>query len=275
MKGNLNAASIGIVIACVFFVVAVFLLNRAEKKHEALVQQDSKKLPLIHELNTKYRFYSILPIVQLHKVCKSKHEFDRANLKDFLVSQISDNREYFFDLITKANINKNDYQNYKSEFSAIVNSLPDDKNYSTHSYFRPVEERLIAKEKQNPIVDPTIRVTKIYTSPMGRNSYHSSADFKGAAIIECYNLSRQQELNRQSTKNQRVLMTDSLRYDVMKRDGFRCVICGATAKDGVKLHVDHIFPVAKGGKTELSNLRTLCEHCNRGKSAKFDPNGPN
>lgn len=70
---------------------------------------------------------------------------------------------------------------------------------------------------------------------------------------------------------QRRLMTDSLRYNVMKRDGFRCVLCGATAKDeNVKLHVDHITPISKGGKTELSNLRTLCERCNLGKGNKIE-----
>lgn len=75
---------------------------------------------------------------------------------------------------------------------------------------------------------------------------------------------------RRFVAEQRRLMTDSLRYDVLKRDGFRCQICGATAKDGYKLHVDHIVPVSKGGKTELSNLRTLCERCNMGKSDKLE-----
>lgn len=69
---------------------------------------------------------------------------------------------------------------------------------------------------------------------------------------------------------QRRLMTDSLRYDILRRDNFRCQICGATAADGVQLHVDHIFPVSKGGKTEPSNLRTLCDRCNRGKSDKIE-----
>lgn len=69
---------------------------------------------------------------------------------------------------------------------------------------------------------------------------------------------------------QRRLMTDSLRYDILRRDGFRCQICGATAQDGWKLHVDHIIPVSKGGKTEPSNLRTLCERCNMGKGAKIE-----
>ena len=64
-------------------------------------------------------------------------------------------------------------------------------------------------------------------------------------------------------------MTDSLRYDVLKRDGFKCQICGASAQDGATLHVDHIIPVSKGGKTEMSNLQTLCDRCNLGKSNKL------
>ena len=75
---------------------------------------------------------------------------------------------------------------------------------------------------------------------------------------------------REFANEQRRLMTDSLRYDVMHRDNFRCVLCGSSAEDGVTLHVDHIFPVSKGGNTELSNLRTLCDRCNLGKGAKIE-----
>ena len=98
---------------------------------------------------------------------------------------------------------------------------------------------------------------------------------------------RKEEENRKSVEKQRIrqtvssshkrmiaeqrrLMTDSLRYDILVRDGFRCKICGASAADGVKLHVDHILPVSKGGKTVESNLRTLCERCNLGKSTKIE-----
>lgn len=60
-------------------------------------------------------------------------------------------------------------------------------------------------------------------------------------------------------------VTRQMRYEVMRRDGYRCVMCGRTAKDGVRLHVDHVRPVSKGGKSVMENLQTLCEDCNLGK----------
>ena len=74
---------------------------------------------------------------------------------------------------------------------------------------------------------------------------------------------------------QRKKMTQSMRYDVLKRDNFRCTICGRGQEDGVKLHVDHIRPVSKGGKTVMENLRTLCSDCNLGKRDKYDEDGEN
>ncbi|WP_019229976.1 HNH endonuclease [Sedimentibacter sp. B4] len=59
-----------------------------------------------------------------------------------------------------------------------------------------------------------------------------------------------------------------LRFDVLKRDNFKCCICGASpAKDvNVELHIDHIIPWSKGGETAIDNLQTLCSKCNLGKS---------
>lgn len=63
-------------------------------------------------------------------------------------------------------------------------------------------------------------------------------------------------------------ISDKLRYQVLKRDHFKCCACGASpAKDpNVELHVDHIIPWSKGGETTLENLQTLCSRCNIGKS---------
>jgi len=67
-------------------------------------------------------------------------------------------------------------------------------------------------------------------------------------------------------------ITLGIRYDVLRRDRFRCVICGANpaAHLNCELHVDHIIPVVRGGTTILENLRTLCSQCNVGKGAKVE-----
>ncbi len=63
----------------------------------------------------------------------------------------------------------------------------------------------------------------------------------------------------------------SLRYDVLKRDNFKCVACGKSPAlfPQVTLHIDHIVPYSRGGESELDNLQTLCKDCNLGKSDKM------
>jgi hypothetical protein len=56
-----------------------------------------------------------------------------------------------------------------------------------------------------------------------------------------------------------------LRFAILRRDEFRCRLCGASAADGTTLHVDHRQPVAKGGTDAWDNLWTLCLECNQGK----------
>lgn len=57
-----------------------------------------------------------------------------------------------------------------------------------------------------------------------------------------------------------------LRALVLMRDGARCQLCGAQARDGAKLQVDHVIPWNNGGETTLENLQILCQVCNIGKS---------
>jgi hypothetical protein len=58
-----------------------------------------------------------------------------------------------------------------------------------------------------------------------------------------------------------------LRFRVMQRDRFTCKSCGRSpaTHTQVVLHVDHMVPWSKGGKTVIENLQTLCSDCNLGK----------
>ena len=91
-----------------------------------------------------------------------------------------------------------------------------------------------------------------------------------------YNVAtRQLPFHNDAADYERSLLTPKLRYDILRRDGFRCTICGRGQEDGVKLHIDHIKPVSKGGRTTPDNLRTLCQDCNLGKSDSYVEGGYN
>ncbi len=77
------------------------------------------------------------------------------------------------------------------------------------------------------------------------------------------------------SKSQRKLMTPKLRQQIKERDNYTCQICGKYMSDEVGLHIDHIVPVAKGGKTVPSNLQVLCSKCNSSKGAKLVDEGMN
>lgn len=64
--------------------------------------------------------------------------------------------------------------------------------------------------------------------------------------------------------NKREPISKKLRFEVFKRDVFKCQYCGSEPSK-VVLEIDHIHPVSKGGKSNIDNLITACFDCNRGK----------
>ena len=56
--------------------------------------------------------------------------------------------------------------------------------------------------------------------------------------------------------------TKKVKEEILIRDGHRCVYCGRSEQDGTKLHIDHIKPRSRGGKSTLENGQTLCSKHN-------------
>jgi len=56
--------------------------------------------------------------------------------------------------------------------------------------------------------------------------------------------------------------TPEQKANILKRDGYKCVVCGRGIKEGVELQVDHIKPKYLGGKSVIENGQTLCAQHN-------------
>lgn len=58
-----------------------------------------------------------------------------------------------------------------------------------------------------------------------------------------------------------------LRFEVLRRDNFRCFYCGTRANEGKPLAIDHVTPRALGGTDDMANLVAACTDCNIGKTS--------
>lgn len=72
-------------------------------------------------------------------------------------------------------------------------------------------------------------------------------------------------------KYQRNLLNSELREYIKERDDYTCQICGKSQNEypHLSLEIDHIIPIAKGGKTTEDNLQVFCSDCNRAKGKKI------
>jgi diadenosine tetraphosphate (Ap4A) HIT family hydrolase/5-methylcytosine-specific restriction endonuclease McrA len=64
-------------------------------------------------------------------------------------------------------------------------------------------------------------------------------------------------------------ISGSLRYEVLKRAGGRCELCGISVEERA-IEIDHITPRRHGGTDDLTNLQALCYKCNANKGARDD-----
>ncbi len=128
-----------------------------------------------------------------------------------------------------------------------------------------------AKEMKQPLSPISIsRYQKEFQKPWHNICLEFLSWKSGASVAEIEREAQVQSVPsiKQPTHKTRREISLSLRYEVLKRDNFRCVKCGHSpaTEARVQLHIDHVVPWANGGETVFTNLQCLCSECNLGKS---------
>ena len=102
-------------------------------------------------------------------------------------------------------------------------------------------------------------------APVTWSNYFAASMIDGCPIVVDTIYIPDQKSNE---KNGRIRISTRIRKLLMDKAGNKCVKCGRSESDGVKLHVDHIIPLAMGGTNSLDNLQPLCVSCNSSKNIK-------
>ena len=151
---------------------------------------------------------------------------------------------------------------YKLNFKRTSN------RYSKHDLLLNIEKVWDYLGKQ-----PIINDMEMYPSEIHWGTYFNQFGSWKKALTEFVKYKNNGEIidfKESSFRQKRKSLTNSLRYDVMRKDNFKCRLCGKSPANDIKirLEIDHILPVSKGGTNDLNNLQTLCQFCNSGKNNK-------
>jgi len=260
---------IGIVLTIISIII--------KKKYINFVIKNSKALKDLDDLNKKYKFHQFNTHLVFEHKFDNKGHYYKVEPIAYLSKIVRDNYSYYFELVKNIYQNKELEEIYNDEIKKIriyidIETCASNKmNYKqVHKY----EAKLFNKKMLFTFSSISIEVKLSYSSPKGKANLSKKEKFNEInlkRIVDSVSTKRvDKETYKRLVNAERGLLSDSMRYDVLRRDNFRCVLCGMSAKDGAILHVDHIIPISKGGKTEYSNLRTLCEKCNIGKSNKIE-----
>lgn len=260
-----------IVIATVVLLVVLFVRLIAAR-NKKIVLETSTMLKKLSAINTTYDFKPIDSKLYVSTKClPTKAKYDKCTPLNVLDGVLWFDRN-LENVMGDAAYNSSLYDKYQTEIQSISSEANKEQCKKLHvplSHYVKTERELFSSQQLTPITNVDLKCIATYTSPGGRNTYSRAETYN---TVQCLNRAAaiRRQWERQNTEEmrrlrERALMTDKLRYKILKRDGFRCQICGRSAEDGVKLHIDHIIPVSKGGKTVESNLRVLCEDCNLGK----------
>lgn len=264
-----------------------------------------RRSALLHELRKLNKSINFNPIerdkLTFFQMFDTKYKYDHFNAVKWFDTQMNIDDDmlhkvenFFIPLLENKRLYLNEYQVRLDQLDMYFS---DDKTwpwYIISTLAIQLEHQLFNKLLLEPQVDGTITVKYSYRSPAGRNYYENEITIDFQSYLRRVDVQQKQDRQRENqyasahyqsysgsfnksawVRQQRAKMTPRLRYRILRRDGFVCQICGRGQADGVVLHVDHIKPVSKGGKTEPDNLRTLCDQCNLGKGALYRENGLN
>ena len=268
-------------VAVIGILVLIIVWAQIAASRRNLVFNSSSALGGLAQLNSVFApAFSSYPRVhfEYNTRVNSKAKLDRYNLQAFMRTCLLESESQVASCIEgrlQAEVKYADYCKRYDELGgqSLGRSRSDRLD---DAKYRRIEQKLYAKRRlRHPQSATLIRATVFYTSPQGRNSYSRRWDLTFEQLQYEFAAARAVRSQQSTTaflrQQERSRITPGVRSQVFARDGYRCRHCGISADLGAVLHVDHIIPISKGGTSDLSNLQTLCQDCNLGKTNRMPP----
>ena len=270
---------IALIVFGTLFVSGITLLivfSVINAKYRRFVNAHCDSIKQIQDINLRYKFFDI-------ENNDMKHSYDNENMygdiscQDYLIYQLQFIKNKVEKCLDRTYENDSLYRRYNKDIKdkCVFEKYDTEELLRNKKKLVKVEQKEFNKLLKHPVIKYSIHVRLILTNINGDRKGSKSDIFSSDEIedlIRDLNDKKGKFYNREYIWNaicrvERGKVTNKMRFAVYDRDGWRCRKCGRKTND---LEVDHIYPIAKGGKTTFDNLQTLCHRCNVKKGANIE-----
>ena len=280
--GGLTIGMIIVIAIAIFFFIAftvgivlliIFLVSNSKHKNFAIT--NSEAVNKLKEINRKYLFLKIYRF-EYKNTYDNEDFYQTISCKDYLIYQLQFKQKDAWKEINKSRTNRELFEQYTNEINnshlLYGNFIGDASKFKMKKLIK-YEKAEVKRITLSPITHFHINVTLIRTLINDRRMESKSKLFSEQEIIDILNKLKNKRgsfyLNNDIWESicrvERGKVSNKMRFAIYNRDHNRCRICGSRRN----LEIDHIYPIAKGGKSTYDNLQTLCHRSNKKKGANI------
>lgn len=256
---------LSLVAIMIIILIITFLSKQKTKKENELreyVITNSETIKSLEKINSEFTFHK-LKNYDINYCVDNMDYYNDITPLNYLVYYIRLNKEEISKQLEINKYNLNRYKSYKEKVLSIKSfkSINNDNSKLTRLEYQ------IFNEMIKYYIPLTIKIEVSYYQKYSKAivfDYNMVTE-----IIERLKVKRyDEEIWSSLTKVERSKVTKELKDKIFKRDGYKCQICHRSINE-VKLEIDHIKPISKGGLSVESNLQTLCHECNVSKGNNY------
>ena len=265
------------VLVSLFVFLAIFVpISIVRGKYRKFVLEHSVALKQLNEINKHYQFKSI-PNFDMEHSYDNENFYGDISCQDYLTYQLVYIQKKVNAALKDTLDNKTLFDKYKKEIkeTCVMNQYDTPDLLKNKNRLIRFENNLFGRQVKTPTILFSINVRLRLTNINGAYRGSKRDEFFPKEIKDIISKINQKRgsfyLNNDIWQSicrvERGKVTNRMRFAIYERDHYRCRKCGRKTND---LEVDHIIPIAKGGKSTFDNLQTLCHRCNYRKGSNIE-----
>lgn len=171
----MGAILFSIILASILLCISIIILIiTIVTKKIRIVEQNSEMLNKLHELNETTKLNNIKNFYTIKHQFDTQKEYDNTNINDYFEYEVSNNLDYYKNILDTIMQNRDLYHDYLIKYNALKSTATPEQIKPlkiTYKFFKQIELSIFKKNRLTVINDAIFYCKLSYTSP--QKKYYS------------------------------------------------------------------------------------------------------